>query len=292
MIQRRGKKTAMKKNWRFYDYCHEAYVPLCDCRGKLSSEQLLYNSFLHDPHEKFLRDIVHRIKKGIGAWNTVWGVKCEEGTISWEFYFYNYDRKDPRITITNIFKIIHPKLKLPDLAGSDIERQPYFMFSLDLHRLMLEKRYIESVHLYSGGRQGVFQGNSCLWDGRSYAGENHYDFYRMPAEKEDLIQKIGRSFHLAAHRRVFLQHNLVRSLMNCGVICIAHKRHDDGIYFSRVSIEQLLCFLTSFRYPAHILKYFISQKERLNHMLYDVAFNYTSTPEGVVFKKSSYYGVF
>jgi hypothetical protein len=80
--------------------------------------------------------------------------------------------------------------------------------------------------------------------------------------------------------------------MPCQVLFIAYKKNKDGIYFSRVKVDQLLCFLEYFSYPGYIVNFIRTHKEQLDHLLYDVAFDCAIGPKGLIFGKSSYYGVF
>lgn len=280
------------KSWKYYDYAYQAYTPIASCRGKLSSDVLLYNSFSQSPCKKAFLSLVKKIKTKIGSWNTVWGAKLEKGVMTWELYFYDHGIKNPRMTATNVLKVMWPYFKSSAFSKDGIERQPYFMFSLDLSDDIFQSRLIEGVHLYMSGRLGVFQGNSYHWNRDGCILENHYDFYKMPAEAKAFVHKIRQSFVLAPKSASFLKNDLVSRLMDCGTVCVANKRNREGVYFSRVNIEQLVFFLKWFSYPDHIVDFVSSQKRKLDHMLYDVAFDCAPGPEGIVFGKSSYYSIF
>ena len=282
----------IKRTWKYYDYCHNSYTPIISPRGKLSSEVLLENSFLPSVHQKTFLSIIKKIRDAIGPWNTVCGVKLDRSTITWELYFYNNRRMDPRKTVTNIVKILRSYFEIPVFKNAGIETQPYFMFSVDLSDGIFRSKQIDSVHLYMEGRSGVSQGNSYYWGYDGMCFENHYDFYLMPQEAKQFIYKIKQSAILAKDSVSFLKHGLVRQLMLCHKICVAHKKDKDGIYFSRVNIGQLLCFLEYFSYPNHIVDFIRTHQEKLDHLLYDVAFDCTLGPKGFVFGKSSYYSIF
>ena len=285
-------RLVMKKSWEYYDYCHNSYVPVISPHGKLSSNVLLENSLMQSVNQKFFLSIIKRIKTAVGPWNTVWGIKLDGKNIEWELYFYNYGRKDPRLTATRILKVLRSFFKIPVFADIGIESQPYFTFSVDLPEGVLKTKQMGGVHLYTEGRDQVSQGNSYYWGSEGLSFENHYDFFRMPQEARLFVHKVKQSIFLAKDSTAFLKHDLVKRLCPCHKICVAHKKNKEGLYFSRVNVGQLLYFLEFFAYPQPIVNFVKTNEKRLDHLLYDVAFDCTLGPQGIVFGKSSYYNVF
>ena len=282
----------MAKIWKYYDYAYKTYRPIASCQGKILSDALLYNSFSQSPCQKQFLSLIKKIKNAIGPWNTVWGVKFEKGKMSWELYFYDHGRRNPNITVTRLLKIIRPDLKTPVFKGIDIERQPYFMFSMNLSEDVFKNREFEGVRLYTRGRWKTAQGNSYYWNRDGCVLENLYNTYKIPAETVEWAHTLKHSFVFAPYLVEFLKSDLVRQLMVCGKISMACKRDKEGIYFSRVNIEQLLFFLKYFSYPDYVTGFISSQKQKLDHLLFDVAFDCALGPKGIVFGKSSYHGGF
>jgi len=282
----------MKKTWKYYDYCHEPYLPIAPVRGKLSSEALLNNSLLQSSCQKPFLAIIKRIKDAIGPWNTVWGVKLEAGRLTWEVYFYNHGIVDPHKTVGSLFKVLRLYFKIPAFAEIGIERLPYFMFSVDLSDDVFRSKQISNTHLYIESRSGESQGNSYYWGPDGTHLENHFEIFTMPGELDGLIHKVKNSVFLAKDSVAFLKNDLVKQLMPCHKVCVGNKTRKDGFYFSRVNVVQLLYFLKYFSYPEHIVDFVRSRQEKLDHLLYDVAFDVTLGPRGFDLSKSSYYGVF
>lgn len=282
----------MNTPWEYYDYCLDAYSPISPVQGKLSSNVLLENSFTNSPHEKTLQLLVECIRERIGLWNTVWGVKLQNKALHWELYFYNHGQKEPHNRVSNVLKIFRSLFEVPAFVEIDVEKQPYFMFSVDLSDRSLRTRRIEHVHLYTQGRLGTDQANSYYWGVDGLHFENHCEFFRQPKERRELLHKIKNSVFLVHDPFSFLRHDLVKFLMPCYQVCISQKTDKDGLYFSRVKIQQLLYFLDYFAYPKHIVDFVRSHSAELDHLLYDVAFDITLGPKGFKFGKSSYYGVF
>ena len=91
-----------KADDKFFDYCHYEYKPDTDFANKLRSVNLLMNSFNFMKCKKHFHELVGAIKENIGLKNTVWGFKKAGNNFGWEFYFYNYQKKDPKINIANV----------------------------------------------------------------------------------------------------------------------------------------------------------------------------------------------
>jgi hypothetical protein len=196
------------------------------------------------------------------------------------------------MTVTNILKVLSPYFKIPAFMTSRIDAQPYFVFSIDFNDDVFRARSIGSVHLYIQENREVHQGNSCHWGHDGMYGENGYVFFQIPQEKKQFINEVKHSSIWGPESEFFLKHEVVRHLMPCYKICVAHKKGKDGIYFSRVNVDQLLYFLKYFSYPDHIVDFVGSHKGKLDHLLYAVAFDCSLGSKGLEFGKSSYYGVF
>ena len=67
---------------------------------------------------------------------------------------------------------------------------------------------------------------------------------------------------------------------------------DNTVYFSGVNVDQLLVFLNRLAYPAEIIRFVQENRGKLDHLLYDVGFDYVARGAGLEFVKSGYYGVF
>lgn len=282
----------MKKPWKYYDYCLERYSPVSSQQGKLSSDVLLKNSLEASAYQKDYLLLMREIRRQVGPWQTVWGAKLENGVLHWELYFYNHGIKEPRKTVTSLLKILRKRFFVPVFADIGIESQPYFMFSIDLNDGILKSKKLDHVNIYIQGRLGTSQANSYYWGVNGLHFENHFEFFRQPQERRQMLHKIKDSIFLVKDCAWFFKLDLIRYLMPCYQICVAQKSNKDGIYFSRVNVQQLLYFLEYFSYPAQVIGFVRNHSGQLDHMLYDVAFDLTRGPEGFMFGKSSYYGVF
>jgi len=275
---------------RFYDYCRWEYTPAVGWRGKFRSVNLLYHSFdaagLGEPAYAFVR----ALREGFGAGRTVWGVKLRGGELSWEFYFYDYRRRERRRSISRFLEILRP------FASCRIrpnENLPYFMFSVDVTpALVAGEEPLERVHMYIGNPGSSVSSGICyaLEEGRTRL-ENFYFFFDTARHLEDAASKAACSAYLDTTvldaREVFRP-----ELARCATICVANKQENDCIYFSRIDVDQLLLFLRERAYPPALTAFVEENRADLDHLLYDVGFDYRMAEGKLEVLKSGYYGFF
>ena len=93
-------------------------------------------------------DIVEAIRDAIGPFRTVFGVKLIQSRLAWEFYFYDYARRQREVSISRVLEAIRPLVRCDVPVNESL---PYFMFSLDLDaELAASRRDLDVVHMYVG----------------------------------------------------------------------------------------------------------------------------------------------
>ena len=107
------KKTADRLEYMtaqevFHDFCLWEYRPAIPYEHKFRYVNLLFQSFEVAGVNERIFDFVQAIREGIGVSNTVWGVKQLGDDIRWEFYFYDYRRRERDRSITKLLDIIRP----------------------------------------------------------------------------------------------------------------------------------------------------------------------------------------
>ena len=271
-------------------YCLWPYERPAPAQDKHRSLNLLLHSFelARLPSRAF--DIVEALRDGIGPFRTVWGVKRVGGRWAWEFYFYDYARQRRAVSATRVLQALEP---LVGCAVPVNERLPYFMFSLDLDAgIAAGTRPLDVVHLYvgnpgssvsSGIAYGVREGGTTL--------ENFYFFFDARTQLDEVRKKLASSAFLDAST-LPLDEVLRPELRDCNTLCVANKQGHDCLYFSGVTVDQLLWFLRWQQYPAETIAFVERERARLDHLLFDVGFDYRMEGGRLVLLKSGYYGVF
>lgn len=274
---------------QYFNYCLWSYIPVSTVESKLRSVNLLFNSFEVAELSNKIFDIVASIRNNIGIFRTVWGVKWLENKLAWEFYFYDYKRWERDISIKKVFQALRPYINCQINANDEI---PYFMFSIDIDKQILANSKLEKINMYIGNP------GSTVSSGIAYSVrmnqtqlENFYFFFDAETQLEDAAAKIACSAYLDG-RIIDIHKIIIPEFKSCKTICVANKRNHDTVYFSEVNINQLLVFLQKFNYPLEIINFVKTNQSKLDHLLYDIGFDYKRQGEDIIIVKSGYYGVF
>jgi hypothetical protein len=272
------------------NYCLWEYPANATVEDKYRSINLLFESFDCAQIDGRAFDIVDAIRDALGDFRTVFGIKLAREQLSWEFYFYDYARRQRKVSISRVLTAIRPFVSCNVPVNENL---PYFMFSLDLDGdLASRRRDLDVVHMYIGNP------GSTVSSGVAYAVragattlENFYFFFDGRSQRDDAVEKIRSSAHFDA-TRLSVDAVLMPELRDCRTICIANKQTHDCIYFSGVDVRQLLWFLARLDYPRAISKFVEDNRHNFDHLLFDVGFDYRMDGDALVFLKSGYYGVF
>ena len=272
------------------NYCLWDYVPVRPAADKFRSVNLLYQSFDHAGIDARAYDIVEAIREGIGAFRTVFGVKQIGARLAWEFYFYDYERRSREVSISRVLAALRPLVRC-DVPVN--EALAYFMFSLDLDaELAAGGRDLDVVHMYVGNPGStVSSGIAYALRRGSTTLENFYFFFDAALQLGEAGDKIRSSAYFD-ETRLSLDEVLVPELSSCQTICVANKQTHDCVYFSGIAVEQLLFFLERRGYPPPIVAFVRDNRANLDHLLFDVGFDYRMESGRLAVLKSGYYGVF
>lgn len=271
-------------------YCLWAYPPPVAAEDKFRSINLLFHSFAQAGIDARAYDIVEALRDGIGNFRTVYGVKLVGQKVGWEFYFYDYRRQDREISANRVLAALRPWIRCESAL---LETLPYFMFSLDLDDAIARgDSALDVIHMYIGNPgSAVSSGIAYAVRASATVLENFYFFFDAQTEMDQVVRKIETSAQVDLSR-IGIDEILLPELRACRTICVANKQTHDCVYFSGVDVGQLLFFLRRFNYPAETVGFVEKNRHQLDHLLFDVGFDYTMR-EGVLAPlKSGYYGVF
>jgi hypothetical protein len=275
---------------RLYDFCLWEYPPAAPCAGKLRSANLLLHSFETQGISPRGPELVRAIRAGFGDSRSVWGIKQEAGRISWEFYFYDYDRLERQRSVPKLLEIARPWFACDVVPG---EQHPYFMFSIDVDGdLIAGRKALEEVQVYIGNIGTRVSSGICYAFTRAARRlKNFYFFFDARAEMENIVGKATSSIHFD-EKKVPLDELLWPALVDCQTIVVANKQDRDGVYFCRIKVDQLLHFMQRLRFPSDQVLFIERNRSSLDHMLYDVGFDYRMAGDRLEIVKGAWYGVF
>ena len=266
------------------------YKPLVPHENKFRSVNLLFHSFEVAGLDEQPFHLVQAIREGIGLSRTVWGVKHLGEKMAWEFYFYDYRRREREISMTKLLDVLKPFVSCKLKANDHLL---YFMFSIDIHEDLLSgSRELQEIHMYIGNPGSTVSSGICysLTD-RGTRLENFYFFFDAQREREEILAKIACSAHVDS-TLIKMDQILWPELRDCRVIVVANKQRNDSVYFSGVTVDQLILFLKRMKYPGELTSFVEKNRSRLDHLRYDVGFDYRMEGKQWVIVKSGYYGFF
>lgn len=274
----------------YRNYCLWQYAPVAPAADKFRAVNLLYHSFEVAGIDRRAFDFVEAIRDGIGMFQTVWGTKLIDGRLAWEFYFYDYARRDREVSITKVAESI------AEFAGCPVpinENLNYFMFSIDVDEdLVTGARPLDVVHMYVGNPgSNVSSGICYALTPEERRLENLYYFFDAKTMLQQAADKIGDSAWVD-ETRMPMERLLWPELVDCQTICIANKQRNDTVYFAGVNVDQLLLFFDRIGYPDKIVDFVRTHHDDLDHLLYDVGYDYRARGDEVEIIKSGYYGTF
>ncbi len=272
------------------NYCLWSYAPVAAAEDKFRSVNLLYHSFELAGIDPRAYAFVDALRDGIGPFRTVFGIKLLDGRLGWEFYFYDYARRDRAVSMSRVIEAVRP---LAPCTVQPRDSLPYFMFSIDLDDGLLRGAHpLDVIHMYIGNPgSSVSSGIAYGLRADSSQLENFYFFFDATSQLGEVARKVTSSAWFD-DTRLPLDLVLVPELRRCRTICVANKQTHDCIYFSGVDVDQLAWFLRHLRYPSEVIGFVEANRAQLDHLLFDVGFDYRMEDGGLRVLKSGYYGVF
>lgn len=273
-----------------FDFCLWPYDPPLPVAGKLRPVSILRHAFGLAGLERQGNALIDGLRGTFGDSRTVWGIKLEQGRVSWELYFYDYARLQRTRSVPRFLAAVGA-----DSQGvfPPLEDVPYFMFSVDIDGdLLLGRRDLAELQIYIGNIGSNVSSGICYQvTGVATTLRNFYFFFDREREMDDIVGKMSSSIFL--QQRAFRPEMLLwPELVDCKTIVVANKINRDGLYFSRIKVDQLLHFLRRLDYPAEHVKFIERNRGHLDHILYDVGFDYRMRSGRIEILKSAYYATF
>nr|WP_319948453.1 hypothetical protein [uncultured Shimia sp.] len=273
------------------DYCLWPYQRPCEPSPESwQSSALLYHSFaVAGVSEKMVR-FCKALQATVGPFKTVWGVKHANGQMSWEFYFYDYTRMERRFSTADFCDLAKNHVTL-DVPVND--SQPYFMFSVEVGAAEIDQGVpITQLDLYLGNPGSEVSSGICY--GLTKTGmelRNFYFFFDALKHAHDIREKIVSNAHVPLNR-LNLSDIIWPNMTKAQTIVVANKRMNDGLYFSRIPVDDLLSFMKRLDFPSELQMFAAANAHRFQHVLFDVGYDYDFHPDdGVRYLKGSYYGL-
>jgi hypothetical protein len=273
----------------FRDFCLWPYEPpAIPVAGAADGQDMLLALVDAAGGDGAWRDIAAALRRDLGSYATVWGLKQSAAGLSVELYFYDYARLGRGVSIGRVATAL---AGLVPCALPVDETIPYFMFSFELPLRGAATAVVDAVDIYIGNPGSAVSSGICYrHDGRQAELKSFYFFFDREADWDDIVDKLCCSAQLPM-RLLEVETILPPWLTACRRIVVANKRGADGIYCSGLGVENLLRFAGHAGFPAAIRDGLQALAPRLGHMKFDVGFDMAVQDSRAVLAKSSFYGV-
>ena len=108
---------------------------------------------------------------------------------------------------------------------------------------------------------------------------------------QEVAAKIACSAYIDINK-IELEEILHPELRDCRTICVANKQENDCVYFAGIRFDAFLFFLRSMHYRADLIAFLEENRSKLDHLEFDVGFDYRMEGDKLLVLKSGYYGTF
>lgn len=266
------------------DYEAVPYEPLCDPAGKLPSEALLLRS-ARGARGALVRALRSALQAALGPGKVVYGIKDRGGRRFWEFYFYLH--AGPRLDPPSVRSALRGTL---DLRWKGPSLPEHFMWSFEVDARTAGG--VNEFHVYRGTERDRRRfGESFVVRPEGLLKENEYRFF-VPASEAALLE--GELSSLAALGAAPLPVAPAR----CGRVCLARKggggplpERANSLYFAGVPLPGFLDFLEAAGTYGSLLAWAKSEAGRLDHLRFDMGFDFEAGAQGPRWLKSGVYGI-
>lgn len=267
----------------FHDYVLDPYPPRAPVAEQLRSVSLLHEAFALTGVEDEGAALIDTVRRELGPFRTVFGVKHQQdlGVTGFELYFYDFGRVHPDLSIERMQEILAPHVALSARPRRAI---PWHMFSVELTAEDLRKRASVPAHVYVDMRSYLLSDDSLTM-------ENVYTFHDPRREIEHVLHRLRASLHTDLSPRA-LAELIPPALFRCHRLCVANKRTADAVYFSRVPTAAMLGFLRARAWPAPLVAMVESHADEFEHLFWCLGMDFTQSGESPVISKSGVYGSF
>jgi len=271
---------------RYFDYCLQPYRPRRPPEGKLRADNLLLETLAQAELLDAAAPILEALQAGLGRDMVVWGAKHDGARYFWELYVYDPQNEAPEASVAGLTELLAPHLRVVPTVPESV---PSMMVSFDLDADVLASGEIRELNLYLTGTD-EHMGRSYVVGESGAELENTYRFLRPKPDVDLVLGLLKSSLFVDLSDPITLARVIPPELFACKRVCVAKKRHRDGVYFSGIDVEQLLWFLRRHGYPAPLLRFVDTHAADLDHLWFDVGIDYEPSDGGVRFPKTSFYG--
>ncbi len=267
---------------RFFDYLLLPYRPAAPAAGKLRSVNLLRASFALMDVAAAGDRLIAALRRRMGPAATVWGIRSAGGAtpLSWELYFYRRDTGRGEPEIGDVLAALAPCVRV---ASHPPLPHRWELWSCELDAAALAAGTGGAIDVYTGMR-------AYRAAGAALELKNLYTFEDPGLRLDRVLERLLTAVHPPRDGDQIARLLPAGLLDGCPRVCVANKRHADGLYFSGVAHAQLRTFAATHDWPPAILAWLDRHAGRLDHLLWDVGFDFHRAGADLQVPRSSIFG--
>ncbi len=233
-------------------------------------------------------EIVGHLQRGLGPYQTVWGLKWDGAALSTELYFYDYARRERRIGLAQARGALDAWLA----PGVEVDPAlPYFMVSFELPWHPRARAPLAEVDVYVGNPGSTVSSGLChRHTAQGIELRNLYCFFDRAREYDAFLDKLACS-GVQRLGEAELGALAPAWLAQCRTVVAANKRAADGAYFSGLRADAAARFIAECGWPAALCDALREAAWRFAHLTLDVGFDFRFEGGALLRPKSSLYGV-
>ena len=270
-------------------YALMPYEPLADPMGKLRSANLLWWGFDELDVPTDADRLVAASVAEMGASGTAWGIKQQGDAISWELYYYFHWDHRP-LTTTRLERILaaSPYASAP-LPRSD---RSWYSLSFDIPPAVLRgEEPVTGFHTYA--THFPAEPRTALSYALGAHGqrlENVYYLFHPVRDRAAVEAYLATSAQSTGDPGPATE-VLWPELAGGDHLALAHKPTCDGIYFGGIGVDGLLAFLRRTGFAPWMTERVAAEQARLDHLRFDVGFDFVWRHGHAEVVKAGFYGV-
>lgn len=275
-------------------YALREYATGVSPEGRFHPANILYHSFRSAGLESESAALCTATRSEFGRSGTAWGIKHQPGVDrAWELYYYQHADSSVPLSLLTAGRLVRllDGWGLRTAAGA-VAPMKRFSLSFDLDAAVLRGSAVAELHAYLD--QGPMHPPSAVSYRIGPEGldlENVYLLCRQDPPDLDVPRRWFYSSMFVDYDQTDEGEVFWPELVACDHIALAHKPRSEGVYFGGVTVDQLVTFLHRVDFEANVTRYVIEHKAELDHLRFDVGFDFVGRPGGGVrIVKSAIYG--
>jgi hypothetical protein len=268
------------------NYALLPYQPVTEPVGKLRSIEVLADSFARAGLEAEARRVCDLSRERWGLGGTGWGIKQTAGEIAWELYYYSHWDDEP-LSTARVLDFIDDVLVAGELPRTD---EDHWSISFDLTtEMLLGNEAVDDLHVYRPHHLHAAPITCASYALRAQVAslENLYFLFDPIEDRADIDTHLADTFH---GRRAAPAELLWAELFPNNHVAIAHKPRQDGLYVGGLDLDQFRAFLERVDFDPGTRRFVDDHAEELDHLRWDVGYDFRATDSGVEIVKAGFYG--